>query len=58
MDDLRDTLTREGLLPEPPLDVVEHLRMRRVRLVEQVLQREVRRAEAVAKVLGEDPAAV
>ena len=58
VDDFGDTLAREGLLPEAALDVVEHARVGRVRLVEDVLEREVRGAEAVAEVLGEDPAAV
>ena len=58
VDDLRDAFSREGLLPKAPLDVVQDFRVRGVRLVEHVLQREVRRAESVAEVLREDPAAV
>ena len=58
MHDLRDTLPRKRLLPEPDLDIVQHLRVRGVALVEHVLQSQVRGAEAVAEVLGEDPAAV
>lgn len=58
MNNLRDTLPRERLLPEPPLDIIEDLRVRRVRLVEQVPEREVCGPEAVAEVLCEDPAAV
>ena len=58
VDDLRDALAREGLLPEAALDVVEHARVRRVRLVEDVLEREVRLPEPVTEVLREDPPAV
>ena len=58
VDDLRDALAREGLLPEAALDVVEHARVRRVRLVEDVLEREVRLPQPVTEVLREDPPAV
>ena len=58
VNSFRDTLACERLLAEAPLDVVQHLGVRGVRLVEHVLQREVRRPEAVAEVLREDPAAV
>ena len=58
VNSLRDALACERLLAEAPLDVVQHLGVRGVRLVEHVLQREVRRPEAVAEVLREDPAAV
>jgi hypothetical protein len=53
-----DALPGVGLLPEPPLDIVEDLRVRGVVLVEDVLELEVRRPQAVAEVLCEDPAAV
>ena len=56
--DLLDALARERLLPEAALDVVEHARVGRVRLVEDVLEREVRLPEPVAEVLSENPAAV
>ena len=58
MDDLGDALAREGLLPEPALDVVEHARMCRVGLVEDVLEREVRLPQPVTEVLGKDPSTV
>ena len=58
VDSLCDTLSREGFFAEPPLDVVQHLRMCRVGLVQDVAQREVRRPQTVTEVLGEDPAAV
>ena len=58
VDDLRDALAREGLLPEAALDVVEHARVRRVRLVEDVLEREVRLPEPVTEVLRKYPPAV
>lgn len=58
MHSLGDTLPRKRLLPEPSLDIVQNLSVRRVRLVEDVLEAEVGWAEPVAEVLGEDPAAV
>ena len=58
MDNLLNALPRERLLPEAALDVVEHARVRRVRLVQNVPQREVRLSEAVTEVLGEDPTTV
>lgn len=58
MHSLRNTLPRKRLLPEPPLDIVQNLSVRRVRLVEDVLEAEVGWAEPVTEVLGEDPAAV
>ena len=58
VDDLRDALAREGLLPESALDVVEHARMCRVGLVEDVLESEIGLAQSVTEVLGEDPSAV
>ena len=56
--DLLDALGRERLLPEAALDIVEHARVRRVRLVEDVLEREVRLPQPVTEVLREDPPAV
>ena len=58
VDDLRDALARERLLPEPALDVVEDARVRRVRLVEDVLERQVRLPQPVTEVLREDPPAI
>jgi hypothetical protein len=58
VDDVRNALTRESLFTETALDVDQDLLMGRVRLVEDVLEREIRRAEAVTEMLGEDPAAV
>ena len=57
-DDLQDNLAREGFVPEPTLDSVQDLRVYRVGFVEEVLELQVGRAEAVRKVLREDPAAV
>jgi hypothetical protein len=57
-DGVGDGLAREGLLAEAALDVVEHLRVCGVRIVENVPQGEVRGPEAVGEVLREDPAAV
>ncbi len=58
MDDLRDTFTSESLLPEAPLDVIQHLCVCRVGFVQQVLQRKICRAKPVAEMLSEDPSAV
>jgi len=57
-DDILNTLPREGLLPEPRLDVVEHLRMGGVILIQHVLKLQVRRAETVAEMLSEDPPSI
>ena len=57
-DDLQDNLPREGFVPEPTLDSVQDLRVYRVGFVKEVLELQVGRAEAVRKVLREDPAAV
>ena len=58
VDSLGDTLSREGLLAESALDVIEHFRMRRIGLVQNVAQCEVRGPEAVTEVLGKDPTTV
>jgi len=58
MDDLCDALTRERLFSESPLDIVQHLCMRRVVLVQHISELEVSRTEAVAEVLREDPPTV
>lgn len=58
MHSLRNTLPRKRLLPEPSLDIIQDLSMRRVRLVEDVLKTEVGGPETVTEVLGKDPAAV
>jgi hypothetical protein len=58
MDDLCDALTRKRLLPEPPFDVIQHLSVRRIVLVQDVPKLKVRRTEAVAEVLREDPPTV
>ena len=58
MDNLRDTLSGERLLSEPPLDVVQDLSMRRVGLVKKILKSKVCRAKTIAEMLGEDPATV
>jgi hypothetical protein len=33
MDDVRDALARERLLPESPFDIIQHLSVRRIVLV-------------------------
>ena len=57
-DDLQDNLPREGFVPEPTLDSVQDFSVHRVVFGKQVLELQVRGAEAVRKVLREDPAAV
>ena len=58
MDDLGNALPRKGLFSETSLDIVEDLRMKSVRLVQNVPQMEICRPEAIAKVLCKDPATV
>jgi len=58
MDDLRDTLPRESLLSEAAFDIVEHLGMSSVVLVQDVLELQICRAKTVAKVLRENPPAI
>ena len=58
MDDLGDALSRKGLFSETPLDIVKDLCMEGVGLVQHGLQMEIRRPEAVAKVLCKDPTTV
>lgn len=58
MDNLLDALPCERLLTEPPLDIIQHLRVRGVCLVEDVAELQVRGAQTVTEVLREDPAAV
>ena len=58
MDNLSNALPRERLFSETPLDIVEDLCVKCVRLVQDVPQVEIRRPEAVAKVLRKDPTAI
>jgi hypothetical protein len=58
LNNIRDTLTGEGLLAEAALNIVEHLCMIRVRFVQDILEPDIRRPEAVTEVLREDPAAI
>jgi hypothetical protein len=58
MNYVGDTLTCESFLTETPFDVVQNFGMSRVRLVEDVLEGEIRGAEAVTEVLRKDPASV
>lgn len=58
VDDLGDTFPGEGLLPESSLDVIQHLGMGRVVLIQHILELKICRAETVAEVLGEDPSRV
>lgn len=55
MDDVRNAFTRERLLPEAAADLVQHIRMRGVGLVENILQLKIRGAQTVAEVLSEYP---
>jgi hypothetical protein len=58
MNHVGDTFTCETLLTETPFDIVQNLGVSRVRLIEDVLEGEIRGAEAVAEVLRKDPARV
>jgi len=58
LDNVRDTLSGERLFAEPALDIVKHLCMARVRLVQDIFETDVRRPEAVAEVLCKNPTAI
>ena len=58
MNDLCYALASEGFLAEAALDIVQHLGMCGVVLIQYVAQCEVCRAEAVAEVLSKDPTGV
>lgn len=58
VDNTLNTLSRKGLLPEPLLDRIQDLRVRRVVLVQHILQLQVRWPQAITEVLREDPAGV
>jgi hypothetical protein len=58
MNHVGDTLTCETLLTESPLDIVQNLGVSGVRLIEDVLESEIRGAEAVTEVLRKNPASV
>ena len=58
MKHLRNALSRERLLPKPSLDVIEHLSMRRIGLVQNIFQTQVRRPKTVTEVLSKDPTAI
>jgi hypothetical protein len=53
-----NTLARKGLFTKTALDVVQNLRMSRVRLVKNVLQRKIRCAETVAEMLCKNPTTI
>jgi hypothetical protein len=58
VNDVRNTLARERFFAETALDIVQDFLVRRIRLVQNVLEGEIRRAKTVAEMLCEDPAAV
>lgn len=58
VNDLRDTLASESLLPESSLDIVQHFSVGRIGFIQQVLELKVRVAKSVTEVLGEDPSTV
>ena len=58
MNNLRDTFTRKGFFAEPALDVVQHLCVRHVVLVQHVFELQVCRPKTIAEVLCEDPATI
>ena len=55
MNRLRNTLASKRLLTEPPLDIIQHLRMSRVALIQHTTKLQIRLPEAVAEVLCENP---
>ena len=58
VNNLSNTFTGESLLPETSLDIIHDFSMRRVGLVEDVLQVQVSRPKTIAEVLSENPTAV
>ncbi len=58
MDNVHDALAREDLFTEAALDTHQNFPVRRVSLVENVLERKIRRSEAVAEILRKGPATV
>jgi hypothetical protein len=58
MNNLGNAFAREGLISETAFDVVEHLYVKRICLVQQVFQLEGRRAEMAAEMWCEDPPAI
>ena len=58
VNDLLDALARERLLPEAALDVVQDAHVGGIRLVQEVLEHEVRLPKPVTEVLREDTATV
>lgn len=57
-DDSPNTLPSKGLLPKPPLDIVQNFCMSRIIFIQHVFKLEVCRTESVAEVLREHPTAV
>lgn len=58
MDCLSDTLPSESFFTEPPLDVVQDLRMRGISFIQHILELQVGRAKTIAEVLGKDPTTI
>lgn len=57
-DDFQDTLARESFLSETDLNIVEDLRMRGIRFVQNVLECKVSWTQSVTEMLSENPATV
>jgi hypothetical protein len=58
VDDLGDTFSSECFLAETALNIIEHLSVRRLGLVQHVLELEVRRTEPVAEMLSKYPTTI
>ena len=58
MDHVGDTLTCETLLTETSFDIIQNFGVSGIRLIEDILEGEIRGAEAVAEMLRKDPATV
>lgn len=58
MDDICYALTCERLFAETALDIAQNFQVRRVCLVENVPESKIRRAQAVAEMLRENPATI
>jgi len=57
-DGFGDTLARKRLLPKPLFDLIEHLGVTGVGLVQHILQCEIRRTKPVTEMLGENPTGI
>jgi hypothetical protein len=53
-----DAFARERFFSETSFDIIQHLSVRGVRFIQNVLEMEIRGTQAVAEVLGENPTTI